>query len=237
MNRFNQNKTEGNDTWFTPPEIVSSLGNFDLDPCTHKQRPWDTAKKHFTLEDDGLAQPWEGRVWMNPPYGRVIEAWMKKLSEHRNGTALIFSRTDTVMFQRFVFETAYSVLFIEKRLSFYDLQGKQAPHNSGAPSVLIAYNEENSEFIEASGILGKHLPMFPTPMLIGFDTTNQTWKMVINNSIKDLGGRTTLRRLYLKVMTDYPVKIRKNKNFKAKVRQTLYKYFERTNDDWKTTIN
>ena len=51
------------DVWLTPPGIIKSLGEFDLDPCASLNRPWDTAKKHYTVEDDGLTKPWAGRVW------------------------------------------------------------------------------------------------------------------------------------------------------------------------------
>lgn len=42
-----------NDEWLTPPEIVSALGPFDLDPCSPVERPWPTAAQHFTVRDEG----------------------------------------------------------------------------------------------------------------------------------------------------------------------------------------
>lgn len=38
--------------WLTPPHIIKSLGPFDLDPCSPVVRPWDTATKHLSKEDD-----------------------------------------------------------------------------------------------------------------------------------------------------------------------------------------
>ena len=67
---FEGNTSTGKDEWLTPPEIVKSLGEFDLDPCSPIERPWDTAKNHFTINDNGLIQNWFGRVWCNPPYGK-----------------------------------------------------------------------------------------------------------------------------------------------------------------------
>ncbi len=46
------------DEWLTPPKIVEALGPFDLDPCSPVNRPWPTAGRHLTIEDDGLAQDW-----------------------------------------------------------------------------------------------------------------------------------------------------------------------------------
>ena len=63
-------KEKYSDIWNTPIEIVNSLGQFDLDPCSSEKRKWDTAKKHFTILDDGLKQEWIGRVWLNPPYSK-----------------------------------------------------------------------------------------------------------------------------------------------------------------------
>jgi hypothetical protein len=50
MNTSFEGKTEtGKDEWLTPPEIIKSLGEFDLDPCSPINRPWDTAKNHYTI--------------------------------------------------------------------------------------------------------------------------------------------------------------------------------------------
>jgi hypothetical protein len=59
---FNTN-TDNNDVWLTPPYIIESLGGFDLDPCSPIDRPWPTAKSHYTIIDDGLTKDWSGRVW------------------------------------------------------------------------------------------------------------------------------------------------------------------------------
>jgi hypothetical protein len=50
------------------PGLINALGDFDLDPCAQVARPWDTAKQHFTIEDNGLLKPWDSRVWLNPHY-------------------------------------------------------------------------------------------------------------------------------------------------------------------------
>ena len=44
---FNTN-TKNNDEWLTPPDIIKALGEFDLDPSSPINRPWETAKKHYT---------------------------------------------------------------------------------------------------------------------------------------------------------------------------------------------
>lgn len=56
------------DSWLTPIPLVRKLGHFDLDPCGFPGHP--TAERLICLPNDGLAQAWRGRVWLNPPYGR-----------------------------------------------------------------------------------------------------------------------------------------------------------------------
>ena len=104
---------EGRDEWLTPPKIISALGEFDLDPCSPINRPWDTAKKHFTIDDDGLLMPWDGRVWCNPPYGKQAVDWLHKCALHNNCIALTFARTETKMFFSCVWERAQAILFIK----------------------------------------------------------------------------------------------------------------------------
>ena len=43
------------DEWLTSLDIVRDLGEFDLDPCSPINRPWDTARRHLTIQDDGLS--------------------------------------------------------------------------------------------------------------------------------------------------------------------------------------
>ena len=71
--------------WLTPPAIVEALGDFDLDPCGAPNHP--LAAKTFLLEngDDGIRDPWVGRVWCNPPYGKESVPFLDKLSRHSGG--------------------------------------------------------------------------------------------------------------------------------------------------------
>ena len=62
MSNFNTN-TLNHDEWLTPPEIIKSLGIFDLDPCSPCNRPWDTAFKHYTKEVY-LNQKQMGALWL-----------------------------------------------------------------------------------------------------------------------------------------------------------------------------
>ena len=145
------------DEWLTPPEILNALGDFDLDPCAPIVRPWEMAKRHYTIDDLGLTKPWHGRVWCNPPYGSQTGIWLQRLADHGNGIALIFARTETEMFFSQVWRRADALLFIEGRLYFYHVDGKKAEANSGAPSVLIAYGKENKARLREANIKGAYI--------------------------------------------------------------------------------
>lgn len=137
----------GTDVWLTPPAIIDHLGPFDLDPCAAPEpRPWDTATEPWAPpEHDGLNDPWVTAmnpnpfVWLNPPYGRDVGAWLERLAEHGNGIALTFARTETAAFRDAVWGRASGLLFISGRLHFHHPDGRRASMNAGGPSVLIAY--------------------------------------------------------------------------------------------------
>jgi hypothetical protein len=111
--------------WYTPGIIIDhaldALVEIDLDPCSNEGEPNIPAAQHFTIQDDGLAQEWNGRVYMNPPYGSEIVEWVKKLDEeYRAGRvteaiALVPARTDTKWWRVL---RDYPVCFIEGRLKF-----------------------------------------------------------------------------------------------------------------------
>lgn len=159
MNTSFETIADGKDEWLTPPELVRSLGEFDLDPCSPINRPWPTAKKHFTVNDMGLMQEWQGRVWMNPPYGKETGNWLGKLRLHGNGIALVFGRTDTTYFHEYVFNVADAILFLRGRLKFYHVDGTEAKDSAGAPSVLIAYGHENVQVLKESKLRGKFVQL------------------------------------------------------------------------------
>lgn len=151
-------RTEGkNDEWLTPRWILGKLGSFDLDPCASVIRPWNTAAVHYTIENDGFNKPWQGRVWLNPPFNRYQRpAWMKRMADHGNGIMLIPAATETDAWKQYV--DPYmdgehgAALFLSKRPHFCDTQGVEAKANSGCSIALIAYGKENVQALFNSGL-------------------------------------------------------------------------------------
>lgn len=141
------------DEWLTPPELLAALGPFDLDPCSPVTRPWDTAAAHLSVVDDGLATPWRGRVWLNPPYSEV-DSWMERMAAHGRGTALLFARTETRCWETSIWPHVSAVLFLFGRLSFCRADGTRATHNSGGPSVLLAYGAADADLLARSALPG-----------------------------------------------------------------------------------
>lgn len=140
------------DTYLTPPAWIKKLGPFDLDPCCPPDMPWPTAAKMLTKAEDGLATPWYGRVWLNPPFGQQAALWLRQMAQHNFGTALIPARTETAMFYESVWGKASAVCFTKGRPHFYLADGTRLPFDSGAPIALIAYGEYDAEVLRKSGL-------------------------------------------------------------------------------------
>ena len=137
--------------WYTPVELYARLSAFlgagMYDPCARPaSRPTGLAER-----ENGLAVPWQGRVFCNPPYGRAIGAWIRKaLSEPVDELILLVpARTDTAWFAPLF---AHTVLFIRGRLHFHKPEGGRAP--ATFPSALIYIGPRPDAFAEAFGDLG-----------------------------------------------------------------------------------
>lgn len=213
------------DEWLTPPQIVKSLGEFDLDPCAPINRPWPTAKNHFTILDDGLLKEWFGRVWLNPPYGKSLVSWLNRMAMHRDGIALTFARTDTNAFHDFVFPVADSIFFIRQRLTFFNVDGTPGHFNGGAPSVLIAYGENNSEALRNVDLKGHHQALGSSLIIIW----DRPWRLIVRSALIKLNGRSKLESIYRVVEEMFPEKVSRNKHHKEKIRQVLQKHFDKVN--------
>jgi len=136
------------DIWITPQWIIDAIGVSTLDPCgwlVDGKPIVQTAINYFTEDVDGLKQEWFGDVFVNFPYSQSKE-WMEKSSKHNNGIVLCFARTETKAWQNNV-KNATGMNFINKRISFLDKDGKEKT-NGNAPSVLIAWGEENYKRIK-----------------------------------------------------------------------------------------
>lgn len=156
--RPNQGAT---DVWLTPPHVLKALGRFELDPCAAPDpRPWDTADLHYVEHQDGLSKDWgTKRVWLNPPYGPQTKTWVKRLADHGRGTALIFARTEVEFWHVDVFPRADALLFLRGRLFFHYPDGRRAPANGGAPSVLIAYGQLDATILGQCGLPGQFIDL------------------------------------------------------------------------------
>jgi phage N-6-adenine-methyltransferase len=145
----------GESEWPTPPHVISAavrtLGAIDLDPCASAagRVPATTC---YTIEDDGLSQSWAGRVYMNPPYGRVIGRWVEKLTgEFTAGNvtafvALVPARTDTAWWQNLA---GCHLCLVRGRLTFGDAEAG-APF----PSAAAYAGPDPAAFIAAFAELG-----------------------------------------------------------------------------------
>lgn len=141
--------------WYTPPWVFNRLGlDFDLDPCHPKQIiEWIPARETYSELDDGLKRPWNGRVWLNPPYGKQISAWLKRMHEHRDGIALVFSRTDCGWYHDIV-ANADSILFLRGRVKFVDSIGLTRGSGAGSGSMLVAWGDDSVAALERMRDLG-----------------------------------------------------------------------------------
>ena len=121
--------------WETPQYPFDGLNaefRFELDVCATAV----TAKcrRYFSLEDDALSQPWGGVCWMNPPYGRQIELWMRKAVESALAGALVVclvpARTDTRWWHQYA--TRGEIPYLRGRLKF-----GQAANSAPFPSAIV----------------------------------------------------------------------------------------------------
>lgn len=140
------------DEWETPQDLFDELNeefNFTLDPCaTHENHK---CKKYYTKEDDGLSKDWSREVvFVNPPYGRVINKWVEKCyKEYQKGTTIVMlipARTDTSYFHDYIYNKATEIRFLRGRLKFtnrllpsWNKKGDYKLSPAPFPSMIVVY--------------------------------------------------------------------------------------------------
>ena len=158
MDRLAPLMSSAKDTWQTPEcvlERVRRVAPIGLDPCTVPENPTD-ALFIYTPDDNGLTQPWytygdeHALIYVNPPYGRGIGAWVSKCCEASEWgetvIALLPARTDTLWFPW----GADAICFWHGRLTF-----KGAPAPAPFPSAVVFWGSNVGAFREAFKGAGK----------------------------------------------------------------------------------
>jgi hypothetical protein len=141
------------DDWYTPPEIFTALGlTFDLDPCSPGPGHWVPARNVYTKHDDGLSRPWEGTVFMNPPFGGRFGhvPWLRRFFDHRNGVAIVRAYTSSSWWHELM-PRAEAILFPRGKTKFIRPDGSvgKAP---GHGIVLVAMGEKSRVALASSGL-------------------------------------------------------------------------------------
>ena len=134
--------SSASDDWATPQDFFdkcsAEFGPFDLDVCAGADN--HKCARYFSLAENGLAQTWSGKVWMNPPYGRTIGDWMRKAYESAQAGALVVclvpARTDTAWWHDYAAKG--TVRFLRGRLKFV---GHKT--NAPFPSALVIFSAQN----------------------------------------------------------------------------------------------
>lgn len=145
--------------WYTPAEYVNAarelMGAIDVDPasCIEANRIVN-AEKFFTMRENGLQQPWQGRIWLNPPYGfedgkSNQEIWSHQLIErYRAGLVaeailLVNANTEAKWFQPLY---SYLICFTNHRIRFHGANGTSNQPTQG--NALIYFGRQHKRFIE-----------------------------------------------------------------------------------------
>lgn len=143
------------DEWFTPADLIAIvrafLGGIDLDPasCALAQETVQAAA-YFDKARDGLKQPWQGRIWLNPPYSRP-GGFVRKLLDALGGGAvsealvLVNNGTDTEWGQALLLRAR--VVCLTRRINFVHPRRESPGNRQG--QMLCYFGPRPIEFARA----------------------------------------------------------------------------------------
>ncbi len=154
--------TSKSEHWCTPPEILNLVNQVDtigLDPCTNLYSIVG-AQLAYDESVDGLMTTWQnkGLVYVNPPYGKKLIDWTKKIAaESLLGTEIIAltpARTDTKWFHNYILPYATSILFWKGRVRFIDGTTGKIKDAATFPSLVSYFGPRPGKFKKAFGSKG-----------------------------------------------------------------------------------
>ena len=137
------------DDHYTPKWIFDLLGlRFDIDVASPPGGiPWIPADKYYTQADDGLLQPWYGRIWCNPPFSKP-GPWVDRMIEHDNGILLAVVSKSNWMDRIWASNAALHLLY--QPMTFIRHDGKAGIR---WPTFMAAFGIENQTALTNVGVV------------------------------------------------------------------------------------
>jgi ParB family chromosome partitioning protein len=152
--------------WYTPAKYI--MGGIDLDPASCQMANQTVkAARYYTQEENGLMQPWYGRVWLNPPYGKLnpipgsTKSWQKlfverSIHEYRQGNieqAILLLLGNSCFTHYFYPLWEYPLCFHDGYITFHKPDGSTGDFGFGTIIVYLGTNE--AKFIEMFSQFGR----------------------------------------------------------------------------------
>jgi hypothetical protein len=158
------NQTSGRTEWVTPDYILDAArhalaSGFDLDPAsTPAANRRVRAARIYTIGEDGLSQPWRGRVWLNWPFSRKgNRLWVSKLvGEFESGRVtaaccISFASTSETWFKALL---SRPQCYIWGRVN-YLLPSGDAMHGCTRGSVVTYFGHDVARFAHSFRHIGE----------------------------------------------------------------------------------
>jgi len=158
---------------YTPWELVKlvrrTMGEIDLDPCSDEiGNQTVLAHKYYTKKQNGLSSPWRGKVFCNPPGGKMGNKSRKKLFWEKLCQEWMAGNVKEAVFLAFSIEflqvgqgcyispTCFPICIPEKRIQFLGCDGKKQKQPIHANAIIYIPGNKGTfveEFLKIGDVI------------------------------------------------------------------------------------